>query len=83
MYLHAHAKQPDELQGSPAEVEAAAAAEVAASPAAAKAAHGFPLLSSVSCLLYLQVEFDSVANNGEILNYAISEHVENAGPTRV
>ncbi|CDI84094.1 carbamoyl phosphate synthetase II, putative, partial [Eimeria acervulina] len=26
-----------------------------------------------------EVEFDSVANNGEILNYAISEHVENAG----
>ncbi|KAL8271902.1 hypothetical protein Esti_004187 [Eimeria stiedai] len=26
-----------------------------------------------------EVEFDSVANHGEILNYAISEHVENAG----
>ncbi|CDJ59235.1 carbamoyl phosphate synthetase II, putative, partial [Eimeria maxima] len=26
-----------------------------------------------------EVEFDSVAHNGEILNYAISEHVENAG----
>lgn len=26
-----------------------------------------------------EIEFDGVANNGEILNYAISEHVENAG----
>ncbi|KAL8432036.1 hypothetical protein Efla_003477 [Eimeria flavescens] len=26
-----------------------------------------------------EVEFDSVANHGEILNYAISEHIENAG----
>jgi carbamoyl-phosphate synthase/aspartate carbamoyltransferase len=26
-----------------------------------------------------EIEFDGVANNGEILNYAMSEHVENAG----
>jgi carbamoyl-phosphate synthase len=26
-----------------------------------------------------EIEFDAVANHGEILNYAISEHVENAG----
>jgi carbamoylphosphate synthase large subunit len=26
-----------------------------------------------------EIEFDAVASNGEILNYAISEHVENAG----
>mmetsp|Transcript_9613 Transcript_9613/g.36018 ORF Transcript_9613/g.36018 Transcript_9613/m.36018 type:complete len:1506 (-) Transcript_9613:175-4692(-) len=26
-----------------------------------------------------EIEFDAVANNGHILNYAISEHVENAG----
>ena len=26
-----------------------------------------------------EIEFDGVAQNGEIVNYAISEHVENAG----
>merc|ERR1712137_569728 len=26
-----------------------------------------------------EIEFDAVASNGRILNYAISEHVENAG----
>lgn len=31
----------------------------------------------------MQVEFDSVANRGEILNYAISEHVENAGERHI
>ncbi|KFG56609.1 carbamoyl-phosphate synthase, partial [Toxoplasma gondii RUB] len=32
-----------------------------------------------NCLFGLQVEFDSVACRGEIVNFAISEHVENAG----
>ena len=26
-----------------------------------------------------EIEFDAVAQNGDIINYAISEHVENAG----
>ena len=29
-----------------------------------------------------EVEVDAVANNGHVLNYAISEHVENAGERR-
>lgn len=29
--------------------------------------------------IYIKIEFDAVALNGRILNFAISEHVENAG----
>lgn len=38
-----------------------------------------PVVISKFVLNAKEVEFDGVAKNGEIINYAISEHVENAG----
>jgi carbamoyl-phosphate synthase/aspartate carbamoyltransferase len=38
-----------------------------------------PIVVSKFILNAKEVEFDGVAKNGEILNYAISEHIENAG----
>jgi len=38
-----------------------------------------PIVVSKFILNAKEVEFDAVAKNGRILNYAISEHVENAG----
>lgn len=39
----------------------------------------YPVVVSKFVLNAKEVEFDAVANRGHILNYAISEHVENAG----
>jgi hypothetical protein len=38
-----------------------------------------PVVISKYILNAKEIEFDAVAQNGEILNYAISEHIENAG----
>ena len=38
-----------------------------------------PVVISKYILNAKEIEFDAVAQNGGILNYAISEHVENAG----
>lgn len=38
-----------------------------------------PVVISKYVLNAKEIEFDAVAQNGNILNYAISEHVENAG----
>jgi len=39
----------------------------------------YPTVISKFLLNAKEIEFDAVANNGEIIAYAISEHVENAG----
>ena len=38
-----------------------------------------PVVISKYILNAKEIEFDAVANKGKIINYAISEHVENAG----
>ena len=38
-----------------------------------------PVVMSKFILNAKEIEFDAVAQDGNILNYAISEHVENAG----
>lgn len=38
-----------------------------------------PVVISKYILNAKEIEFDAVAQNGNILNYAISEHIENAG----
>lgn len=38
-----------------------------------------PVVISKFILNAKEIEFDAVAHNGHILNFAISEHIENAG----
>ncbi|CAM9579015.1 unnamed protein product [Discosporangium mesarthrocarpum] len=47
--------------------------------AAGQVAQDKPVVVSKFILNAKEIEFDGVANRGQILNYAISEHVENAG----
>lgn len=42
----------------------------------------YPVVVSKFVLGAKEIEFDAVADHGEIINYAISEHVENAACTR-
>jgi len=46
---------------------------------AAVVAPDYPVVISKYILDAKEVDFDAVANHGDIINYAISEHVENAG----
>lgn len=46
---------------------------------AANISHEYPVVMSKFIVGAKEIEFDAVANEGEIINYAISEHVENAG----
>jgi carbamoylphosphate synthase large subunit len=46
---------------------------------AADVSNDHPVVVSKFILNAKEIEFDAVAQNGKILNYAISEHVENAG----
>jgi carbamoyl-phosphate synthase large subunit len=46
---------------------------------AAVVAPDFPVVISKYVLGAKEVDFDAVGSNGELINYAISEHVENAG----
>eukprot|EP00667_Euglena_gracilis_P000224 EG_transcript_224 len=46
---------------------------------AAMVSQEHPVVISKFILGAKEIEFDAVARNGEVINYAISEHVENAG----
>jgi carbamoyl-phosphate synthase large subunit len=46
---------------------------------AAQVSSEFPVVVSKFITGAKEIEFDAVARNGDVLNYAISEHVENAG----
>ena len=41
--------------------------------------YGSPLITNDGVSIAKEIEFDAVADRGEIINYAISEHIENAG----
>ena len=46
---------------------------------AANISSDYPVVVSKFILGAKEIEFDAVADHGEIINYAISEHIENAG----